>query len=432
MEDIEICTNCHQSFEVTFNDRTSDYVLSGPIYFFCHDCYNLFFDKTLNYDNNMVNESLELPIKTLEFIDKDGLKIEFVQKGYLFLSIKQMDINGNLIYEKLFLSLESPQQDCKDIRKYVVRNYYNDGTLKYESFRIGYYEKYRERYINYTSPIKEWYPNGVLESEMVPNVYEKKWDTDGYLLIDNKKGDRRIYKTWYKDLDMCLVKTEFMDYYGDVHEDIHVIDRSGNKFEAVFDKLDNLVPYTKNSESNECRILNNQYDDLYRQWFYNGIITKDIFREYPRINWGNEIIELNGNYKIYNLKGILVEEVSYLKNKLNGVYRKRDWDSGILLREYNFEKGRFNGLCKEWSESGILLREYNYMKNKFSGLCREWFESGILKKEHNYKDHKFEGICNEYDESGELKKSGDFINGKFINESGKKVKIKKMDVISKV
>ena len=430
MEDIEICTHCHQSFEISYHDRTSGNFLFGGIFFFCHNCYNLLLDKNFNYENGIPNGHLELPSTTLELMNKDGCKIEIIKKGYVFESIKMMNIDGTLLYEKHFLSFGTPQREYKDIRNYVVRKYYDNGLLQYESFREGYYETYREKFIQYTSPIKVWHPNGVLKSEEIHNVYEKEWDDEGYLLIDNEKNNYNIKRNWYKEIDMCLVKSDFLDYYGDHIEDIHIIDREGNKYKAAFDKFDNLVPYKeKNNFEYEYRVLNNKYDYIYGQWFKNGIITKDIFYKYPRMYWGNDIMELNGNYNIYNLKGILVEEVTYLKNKLNGIYRKREWESGVLLKEYNFEKDKFNGVFREWSPSGVLLKEHNYVKNKFNGLCREWSISGILLKEHNYKDHKLEGLCNEYDEMGELKKSGIFTNGKCVNENGKKVLIKKMDMI---
>ncbi len=434
MGDIEICTSCKQSFEIDFSEFTSGNVLRGEIYFFCRNCYNLYFNKTFNYENGIPNGHLDLPEKTLEFINKDGFKIEIVQKGYIFNSIKKMNIEGTLIYEKHFLSFETPQSDFKDIRNYFVRKYYDNGLLKYESYKVGYYEKYKEMFTHYTSPIKEWYPNGVLQSEKLPNVFEKTNDDEGYLLEDNSyKNTSKIKKRWYKDIDMCLVKSDFMDYYGDIEEDIYVLDRLGNKYKGAFDKLDNLVPYTINQESNakEYRIINKKYDELYREWFENGILAKDIFRKYPRINWANHIEVLNGNYKIYNLQGVLVEEVTYKNDKLNGIYRKRDWDSSILLKEYNFEKDRMNGLCREWDLSGNLLKEHNYVKNKFNGLCREWSSyNGILLKEHNYKDHKLEGLCREFNDEGNLIKSGNFTNGKCVDKGGKKVIIKKMEIIS--
>jgi len=432
MEDIEICTHCHQSFEISFHDRFSGYVLTGEIFFFCQNCYNLLFDKTFNYENGIPNGHLELPSTTLEFMNKEGYKIEIITKGYIFESIKQMNIDGTLLYEKYFLSFGNPKHDFKDIRNYVVRKYYDNGLLKHESFRVGICNTYREEFTNYSSPIKEWYPNGVLHSEKLPNVSEKVWDDEGYLLIDNEKGDKTIRRKWYKDIDMCLYMSDYLDYYGDDNTEIYVIDRNGNKYNGAFDKLDNLVPYILHKETNTCefRILNNQYDNLYRTWFHYGIITNKIFHKYKKwLEWSSNNIELNGNYNIYNLKGILVEEVSYEKDKLNGIYRKRDWMSGVLVKEYYFEKNRYNGVFREWSLGGVLLKEHTYMKNKFNGLCREWSISGILLKEHNYKDHKLEGLCNEYYENGELDKTGIFKNGKCVNENRKKVFIKKMETI---
>ncbi len=438
MNDFEICTNCKQSIEVSFSDRS--YGSKCENYLHCQCFKNTFDENEYQNDKYLPNDCLQIPAKTIEFTDKDGCKIEIVQKGYIFESIKKMNKSGRLIYEKLFTGFYESPSIQRDYRNYINREYYEDGSLKYESYRVSNFNKFREEYRYPQGITKEWYPNGVLKSEEDWKVYEKKWDIDGYLLVHNQNGHsnknlKNIKKRWYKDIDMCLDMSdckEFIGYHIENQEITYVVDRLGNKYKGVFDKLENLAPYTINKESNtnEYRILNEKYDNLYKKWIDNGILTRDIFYKYPSVcGWNYELIQLNGNFKIYNLKGILVEEVTYENNLLNGIYRKKDWESGLLIKEYNFQKHKLNGLCREWSNSGILLKEHNYIKNKFTGLCREWSGEGILLKEHNYKDHKLEGFCNEFDESGNLLKNGSFTNGKCIDENGKKIMIKKMDVI---
>lgn len=432
MTDIEICTNCHQSFNIYFNDITSDYVLYSEVYFFCHDCLNQCFDCNFDYEDGFPNGSLELPSKTSEFINKEGEKVIITQRGYVLENIRKLDREDRLLYEKQFLGFDTPKKHTKDIRKYVIRKYYEDGTLKHESFCLNHSHRYGIGYTEYTSPIKKWYPNGVLQSEKVMNVSEKIWDTDGYLLVDNHRGEKNIQKTWYKNIDMCLVMSDFMNYYGDMEEEIYVEDRDGNRYQGAFDTLGNLVPYRYDVtiKTNEYRISNIYFESLYKYWSEKEFLTKEIFDKKPRIQeLGSDIkIILNGIYKIYNLQGILVEEVSYNKNKLNGVYKRWNWETGSPIKEYNFQNDRLNGICREWSFNGNLLKEHTYEKNKLNGLCIENSEEGILLREHNYKDNKLEGMCRDYDETGKLIKSGIFINGKW-DGSGNKVTIRKMSKI---
>lgn len=445
MEDIENCTNCHQDFEVYFRDRTSGKVLGGAVFFFCEDCYHSFFDLTINYDGENAKGSLEMPQNTLEFTNKDGYKIQIVQRGYIFESVKKYNLEGVLVYEKLFQSLDTPRSEFKDVRNCKVCKYDHDGKLIYESCQMGYYKKYLQDFMNYTSPILEWYANGVLKSEKVPNKYEKNWDSEGYLLTHHERGARDIRRNWYKDVDLCLVVTNFMDYYGDYEETANVIDRKGNTWKPAFDKMGNLVPYSFNKESNaiEHRILNTRFDSLYKEWNKSSLLSKSLFCKIPKWRDEEQYI-MDGLFKIYNHQGILVEEVSFLTNHLNGVCKRWDWDTGDLRIEYHFQKGKLHGVCREWNSSGILVKEHHYEKNKFHGLCREWSSTGILlkshdfceakassllRKEHEYKDHKLEGLCSEFDEMGILKKSGTFTNGKCVQEDGKKVIIRKMNVI---
>lgn len=455
MGDIENCTNCHQDVEVYFRDRTSGKVLGSEAFFFCEDCYHSFFDLntfsrsrseendyhsatseelprviTINYDGENAKESLEMPQNTLEFINKDGYKIEIVQRGYIFESVKKYNLEGVLVYEKLFQSLDTPRSEFQDVRNYKVRKYDHDGKLIYESCRMGYYTKYSEACTHYTSPILEWYANGVLKSEEVPNKYEKNWDSEGYLLTHHEQGEKDIRRNWYKDVDLCLVMTNFMDYYGDYEETTNVIDREGNTWKPVFDKLGNLVPYSYNKESNatEHRIVNARFDSLYKEWNKSSLLSESLFRKIPKWRDEEQYI-MDGLFKIYNHQGILVEEAILFMNHLNGVCKKWDWDTGDLRIEYHFRIGKLHGVCREWNSSGILVKEHHYEKNKFHGLCQEWSSTGILLKSHEYKDHKLEGLCSEFDEMGILKKSGIFTNGKCIQEDGKKVIIRKMNVI---
>jgi len=66
--------------------------------------------------------------------------------------------------------------------------------------------------------------------------------------------------------------------------------------------------------------------------------------------------------------------------KQNGPVRKY-YESGELLFETMYKKGKQDGLFKRYYKSGQLLFEASYENDKIEGLAKKYYENGQLQEE---------------------------------------------------
>ena len=55
-----------------------------------------------------------------------------------------------------------------------------------------------------------------------------------------------------------------------------------------------------------------------------------------------------------------------------------------------------NCINKEYYENGIIKEEVSYSKGKLNGIFKEYYEDGSLKSEGNYNNGVMDGIVKEY------------------------------------
>ena len=68
----------------------------------------------------------------------------------------------------------------------------------------------------------------------------------------------------------------------------------------------------------------------------------------------------------------------------------------------NFEKGKRNGIFKEYYENGVLKGEVEYKNDIKDGIWRTYYENGQLELEGEFRDNKRKGKQKKYDENGKL------------------------------
>lgn len=156
--------------------------------------------------------------------------------------------------------------------------------------------------------------------------------------------------------------------------------------------------------------------------------------------------KLNGEWRIYNLKGTLVMMATYRDDSLEGIRReywidgktimsetehfrgtariidRAYWPSGKLKHETSVLHDKMDGLAKEYYEDGSLKREAMFVNGSMNGMFKYYYPGGKLWIEQVFKDDKPWEVRGNYDQSGKPREKGTLKNGNgtvyLYNEDG--------------
>jgi len=163
-----------------------------------------------------------------------------------------------------------------------------------------------------------------------------------------------------------------------------------------------IKKYHKNGQlEEEVTYIDNKMNGIYKSYHENGQLKEEV-------NYIDDKKE--GIYKSYHKNGELYEEVNYIDNKMNGIYKSYHLENGQLKEEINYIDDKMNGIYKSYHENGQLKKEVNYINDKKNGIYKSYFVNGQLWEEVNYIDDKKEGIYKEYFENGQLIAEVNYIN----------------------
>ena len=121
-------------------------------------------------------------------------------------------------------------------------------------------------------------------------------------------------------------------------------------------------------------------------------------------------------------------EAEYTFGKKNGVYRQY-YENGKIQEESWFQDDLKNGISIWNNKNGVLIAEYKYKAGNFDGLQKTFYAKDTLQSVENYKNNQLSGESVEYYRNGKVKLSGNYINGQKdgpwteYNESGKVEKV---------
>ena len=130
-----------------------------------------------------------------------------------------------------------------------------------------------------------------------------------------------------------------------------------------------------------------QIGDIPREMVtYHDKDKKIIKEHFYYIN--NDVEQKHGKYILYfpSSKSIHIEAI-YQKGKLNGLYKEYYEDSGIKT-VYNYQNGVKEGVYKKFYETGQLEILCNYKGNKIIGEMKRFYRDNSLKAKLNFKDGK--------------------------------------------
>ncbi len=166
--------------------------------------------------------------------------------------------------------------------------------------------------------------------------------------------------------------------------------------------------------------LNDLPVDTFNYYFDNGMKKAQLI-------YGSEEVSREALSKIFNRKGMLMSEGSYLRKKRHGYWRFYDEEGQMISEEY-YDEGKKVGVWKVYYYDGTLNEETSYEEDKKSGPWKQYFTDGSLKLKGMYRNGLLEGESMYFHPNGKVMIHGSYIHnlkhGKwfFYDEEGVLVK----------
>jgi len=115
--------------------------------------------------------------------------------------------------------------------------------------------------------------------------------------------------------------------------------------------------------------------------------------------------------KVYNKEGVLLEEIEYHNNQIDGT--RITYDSNNFKIVSKWENGVQNGEVITYDENGNLLNKYFVKSGVIDGVFRIFYETGNIAEKLYYKDGKLRG--RQYKYYNEKNKLASYEDCYFIN-----------------
>ncbi len=113
-----------------------------------------------------------------------------------------------------------------------------------------------------------------------------------------------------------------------------------------------------------------------------------------------EADSLEGESKLFDMNGKIMEVRHYQNNKFNGSF-KSYYPNGQVNSDAMYVSGKFEGEYKRYYQNGKLLESVQFKNNVEDGAFKEYYDNGKIKLEGSY---KFEPRFDRAVKNGEITK----------------------------
>lgn len=142
--------------------------------------------------------------------------------------------------------------------------------------------------------------------------------------------------------------------------------KDNSAYTIIYDQLKNKV--------SEGKVINKVYEG---QWIYYHKSSKAIM---ATENYSKG--KLEGLRSVFYPNGKIAEEMIYVNNQKNGIY-KRYTETGIIIEETHYKNDQYDGLAIfRDADQGTIVSKGKFVNGKKSGVW-QFFEKGKLVKEVN-------------------------------------------------
>lgn len=207
----------------------------------------------------------------------------------------------------------------------------------------------------------------------------------------------------------------------------------------------------------EGNLKNGKKEGVFSAFLIDGTDHKKRYRIWEQ-TYSND--HLNGQWRRYALRGVLLKFQTFKNDSLNGLSREflidgktviseqeyfgsrlnlisRNYKNGRIKSETPVQNGQREGIAKSYYENGNLAQTVTFKKDSLNGISRDYEEDGkTISMEREYagtsnafrgrkyypngkpesevmiKNDQFEGTCTWYYENGNLKQVTEYKNDK--------------------
>jgi antitoxin component YwqK of YwqJK toxin-antitoxin module len=141
--------------------------------------------------------------------------------------------------------------------------------------------------------------------------------------------------------------------------------------------------------------------------FYDDTKAKSIIatREFNAID--------NSAYTVfYDQAKNKVSEGKVIDKLFTGEWKYYHQASKIVMTLENYKNGKLEGLRSVYYPSGKIAEEISYLNNMKNGLYKGFSENGIILEQSIYKNNEYNGLATFKDAQGNVVSKGLFLNGK--------------------
>ncbi len=161
------------------------------------------------------------------------------------------------------------------------------------------------------------------------------------------------------------------------------------------------------------------FEGNYKNGKRNGIFSAYIFDSLDHSKrykiWEQNLVndKLDGEWKVYNLKGTVIQTHMYKADSLNGSSKFYWIDGKTVQEEKIYTNGSVNYINRSFGENGALKSEYTIRDKEVIVFAKEYYPTGKLHAETPIKNNNPEGLSKRYYETGILMEEVNFTDGKF-------------------
>jgi len=153
----------------------------------------------------------------------------------------------------------------------------------------------------------------------------------------------------------------------------------------------------------------------------NGIYTFSLFdlnnhsKKYKIWEQTFKDDQLNGPWRTYTLRGVIVSIDMYKKNLPNGLSRTFWIDGKTLMEETEYLADPANYVTRTYYDNQILKSEISYIQGKLNGVCKKYYDNGKIQEYAEFKDDDFHGIRKYFYDNGQIWIEQTYKNGKYLD-----------------
>ena len=113
--------------------------------------------------------------------------------------------------------------------------------------------------------------------------------------------------------------------------------------------------------------------------------------------------QLNGTWKIYNLKGTLVNLKNFTNDSLNGISRNYWIDGRSIMEEREYFGGQRRFIQRHYyRHDNIIESEQTFVDDVPNGVAKRYYQNGSIEEEANFKNGALHGVRKYYHPNGKI------------------------------